>query len=83
MENFYLSNTIDDRGGAFDSAIITMIRNGWCNFKDSLHFLAGRGFPLPAKDRFCMCRTLYRSETWPVKEEDVIKLERNDVRMLI
>ena len=24
---------------------------------------------------------LYDSETWPVKEEDVIKLKRNDARM--
>ena len=83
MENFYLGNTIDARRSVFDSVIITMIRNGWCKFRDSLPFLASQGFPLPAKDRFYMCRTLYRSETWPVKEEDVIKLERNDVRMLI
>ena len=25
---------------------------------------------------------LYGSETWPIKEKDVIRLERNDARMI-
>ena len=53
-----------------------MIRHGWCKFRYLVPLLASRGFPLWAKDR------LYGSETWPVKEEDVIKLEKNDVWMV-
>ena len=47
--------------------------------------LACRGLPLGTKCRFyyaCVRSVmLYDSETWPVKEEDVIKLKRNDARM--
>ena len=48
--------------------------------------LASRGFPLEAKGRlysaYVQSVMLYGSETWPVKEENVIKLERNDVWMV-
>ena len=44
-----------------------------------------RGLSLGAKGRLhfaCVCSvTLYCSETWPVKEEDVIGLEMNDARL--
>ena len=63
-----------------------MIRHGWCKFRYLVPLLASRGFPLWAKDRLysaCVRSVmLYGSETWPVKEEDVIKLEKNDVWMV-
>ena len=55
----------------------------WCNFRDLVPLLASRALPLGAKSRLystCLCSImLYGSEIWPVKEEDMIRLERNDV----
>ena len=66
------------RGNAFDS-VITKIRSGWRKFRDFVPFLASRGLPLGAKGRLntlhlYVALMLYGSETWPVKEEDVIRL---------
>ena len=48
--------------------------------------LARRGLPLRAKGRsysaYVRSFVLYGIETWSVKEEDVIRLERNDARMV-
>ena len=48
--------------------------------------LASRSFPIGEKCRLYsagVCGgTLYGSETWPVKEKDVIRLERNDAWMV-
>ena len=84
-ENFcYLGDTIRARGSAFDSAIIR-IKSGQNKFRDFVLLLASRGLPLGAKGRLysgCVGRVmLYGSETQPVKEEDMIKLEVNDARM--
>ena len=47
--------------------------------------LASTSFPLGAKDRLCSAFAhsvmLCGSETWLVKEENVIRLERNDAGM--
>ena len=80
-----LGDTIRARGGLFGSA--TRIRSGWCKFRDLLPFLASRDLPLEAKGRSysaCVRSVIhYGRETWQVKEEDVIRLERNDARMAI
>ena len=51
-----------------------------------MSFLATRGLSLGAKGRlystYVGSITLYRSETWPVKEEDVVGLERIDARIV-
>ena len=48
--------------------------------------LAGTGLLLRAKGRLyyaCVCRAMpYRSGTLSVREEDVIRLERNDTKMV-
>ena len=47
--------------------------------------LASRDFPLRAKSRYSACERsvmLYGSKTWPVKVDDVIRLKRNDTRMV-
>ena len=82
MEKFCcLGDIIGARGGAFDS-VITSISSGWFKFKDLVSMLASRGLSLGAKGRlYSACvrsLVLYGSETWPVKEEDQIRLERND-----
>ena len=77
--------TIGARRGAFDS-IITRIKSGWCKFRGLVHLLASRGLPSGAKGRLCfvcvLSLMLYGSETWPVKEEDVVRPERNDESMV-
>ena len=50
-----------------------------------MSLLASRSLPLRAKDRFCphaYVALLYGSETSPIKEQDLIRLERNDAKMV-
>ena len=55
-----------------------------------MFFLASRCLPLRAKTVYsaCVCyyilcsAMLYGSETWPVTKKDVIRLGKNDVRMV-
>ena len=60
--------------------------SGWSKFRDLVPLLPSRGLPLGTKGRFypeCVCSImLFESETWPVKEEDMIKLERNNAKMV-
>ena len=76
----YLGDTIRARGSEFDS-VTTRIRSEWSMFRDLVSLLASGGFPIGAKGIYCACARsikLYGIETWPVKEEDEIRLERND-----
>ena len=51
VEKFcYFGNTIGAGEGAFDSDI-TVIRGGWCKFRDLVSLLASRGLPLGGKGR--------------------------------
>jgi len=81
----YLGDTISSTGGA-EEAVIARIRLGWKKFRDLLPVLTGRGFSLQAKGRMyqaCVRSVmLYGSETWAVKECDLQRLERNDMRMI-
>ena len=84
VEKFcYSGETIGAREGAVDS-VMTKIRRGWSKFSDSVPLLATRGLPLEAKGRlyFACVRSvmLYGTETWPVKEEDVIRIEMNNAK---
>ena len=76
----YFGDTIRARGSAVDS-VITRIRSEWSMFRDLESLLASGGFPVGAKGIYSACARsikLYGIETWPVKEEDEIRLERND-----
>ena len=72
--------TVRARGFTVD-IFITRIKSGWSKLRDLLCLLAGRGLPL-AKGRWysaCVsCIMLYGSDTWVVKEDSLIRLERND-----
>ena len=73
MEEFYcLGDTIETRGGAFNS-VITRFRSGWCKFRDLEPLLASKVFPFGTKgklDSVCVSSImLYRNETCRVKEE--------------
>ena len=49
-------------------------------------FVSQQRFARQAKGRLCsicvLSVTLYGIEAWPVKEEDVIRLEQNDLRII-
>ena len=67
--------------------VITRIRNGSCKFRDLLlPLLTSRSVPIGAKRKlYSVCELSliqYGSKTCLVKEEDVIKLERNDTKMV-
>ena len=85
LERFcYLRDTIHAKRSVFGS-VITRIRSGWCKFRYLVTLITSTGLPLGAKSRLytaCVRSVmLYGSETWSVKEDDVILLERNDARM--
>lgn len=69
-----------DLGGTVEA------RSGWRKFRDLVQLLVSRVLSLGAKSRlcFCMCKQflLYGCETSPIKEEDVVSLQRNDARMV-
>ena len=81
----YLGDTIGARGGAEDS-VTTRIRSAWGKFRELLPVLTGKSFPLLTKGKIyqaCVRSVmLYGCETWPVKEEDMKRLESNDNRMI-
>ena len=68
METFYIGDTTRARGTMVGS-VETMI------FKDFVPFLVNGGWSMRMQHYAI-------SETWPVKEEDVIRLDRNDTRMV-
>ena len=83
VENCYLGDKIGGRGSAFGS-IKTRIMSGWSKFKDLMPLLAGRGLLLGAKwTLYFVCIGPFmqnESNTWRVREENGIRLERNDAR---
>ena len=86
METFcYLVDTVGARRNAVDS-VITRIKKKLIKVRDLVPFLASRGLILGGNGRsYSACAhsgALYEREIWPVKEEDVIRLERDDVRMV-
>ena len=81
----YLGDMISAGGGAEES-ILTRIRCGWKKFRELLPVLTSKGFSLLSKGSFyqaCIRSVIiYAGETWAVREEDLSKLERNDMMMI-
>jgi len=67
-------------------SVVTRIRCGWGKFRELLPVLTSKRFSLCRKGRlFGACvRTviLHGCETWAVKEEDMMRLERADRAMI-
>ena len=81
----YLGDTMD-AGGGVDAAVTARIRSGWNKFRELRPFLTSKAPSLRMKGtvyasciRSCM---IYGSETWPMKVEHEIKMERAESRML-
>ena len=62
------------------------MRSGWKKFKELAPFLTAKNVSLVVKGQVydsCVRATMtYGSQTWPVKVEDELKIERNDMRMV-
>jgi hypothetical protein len=86
VEKFcYLGDMIGAGGGA-EEASRTRVRCAWAKFKELAPVLTSRGASLKVKGKVynaCVQRVLvYGSETWPVKTEDMQRLERTE-RMMV
>lgn len=81
----YLGDMIGAGGGA-EEASIARVRSAWAKFKELAPVLTSRGASLKVKGKVykaCVQRVLvYGSETWPMKMEDLQRLERTE-RMMV
>ena len=81
----YLGDMFSSYGGV-EEAVVARVRSGWKKFRELLPVLTTRGFSLRSKGRMyqaCVRSVmLYASETWALREEDLVRLERNDMRMI-
>ena len=86
VENFcYLGDMLGSEGGA-ERSVITRVGIAWRKFRELLSLLTSRVLSLQVRGRLyeaCVRSVmLYGSETWAVKEEDLDRLDRNDMRMI-
>ena len=81
----YLGDMLSAGGGA-EASSITRTRCAWKKFRELLPLLTSRTFSIKRKGSLyqdCVRSVmLYSSETWPVKEDDIIRLHRTDMYML-
>jgi hypothetical protein len=81
----YLGDMISAGGGAVDASR-ARVRSGWKKFQDLAPVLTLRGASLKLKGKIysiCVRRAMvYGSETWPVKVEDMNRLERAEKSMM-
>ena len=77
----YLGDLLDADGGC-DSAVTARVRSAWKKFCDYLPvpILTGKGFSLKLKGKVYDTRVrsclMHGSETWPMKVEHELKLNR-------
>ena len=86
VENFcYLGDEIGARGGA-EEACRNRVKNAWMSFNKLGPILTTRGVSMRLKGKFyrmCVQRVMvYGSETWPMRVEEIRRLERAE-RMMI
>ena len=86
VENFcYLGDMLGSEEGV-ERSVITMVGTAWRKFRELLSLLTSRVLSLQVRGRLyeaCVRSVmLYGSEIWAVKEEDLDRLERNDMRMI-
>ena len=86
VENFcYLGDMLGSEGGV-ERSVITRVGTAWRKFRELLSLLTSRVLSLQVRGRLyeaCVRSVmLYGSETWAVKEEDLDRLDWNDMRMI-
>jgi len=84
MDKFcYLGDTLRVDGDA-DAAVETRIRIGWNKFKQLVSLLTNKDMSLIVREKLyssCMrSSVLHGSETWPVRKENEVALQRAEMR---
>jgi len=81
----YLGDVLSVDGDA-DAAVEARIRNGWSKFRQLVPLLTNRDISLIRRGRLyssCVrCSMLHGSETWPVRKENEVALQRAKMRMV-
>ena len=71
--------------GGSDSAVTTKVRTAWKTFREYLPILTGKGFSLKLKGKVyatCVSYLMHGSETWPMKVEHELKMNRTELSMI-
>ena len=72
--------------GDADAAVEARIRIGWNKFRQLVPLLTNRDISLIRRERlYSSCvrsSMLHRSETWPVRKENEVSLQRAEMRMV-
>ena len=74
-----------DADGGCDSAVTTRVRSAWKKFREYLPILTGKGFSLELKGKVyatCVSCLMHGSETWPMKVEHELKMNRTEMSMI-
>jgi len=73
-------------GGDADTAVEARIRIGWNKFRQLVPLLTNKDVPLIMRGRlYSSCvrsSMLHGSETWPVRKENVVALQRAEMRIV-
>jgi len=81
----YLGDMLSVDGDA-DAAVETRIRIGWNKFRQLVLLLTNKDISLTVRGRlYSSCvrsSMLHESETWPIREENEVALQRADRRMV-
>ena len=78
----YLGNMLDADGGC-DSTLTARVRSAWKKFREPI--LTGKGFSLKLKGKVyatCVSCLMHGSETWPMKVEHELKMNRTEMSMI-
>jgi len=77
----YLSDML-----SVDAAVETRIRIGWDKFRQLIPLLTNKDISLTARERlYSSCEQnskLHGSETWPIRKENEVALQRAEMRMV-
>jgi len=75
-----------DVDGGCDSSVTARVRSAWKKFCEYLPILTGKGFSLKLKGKIyatCVRSCLmHGSETWPMKVEHELKMNRTEMNMI-
>jgi len=81
----YLADMLDADGGR-DSAVTARVRSAWKKFSEYLLILIGKGFSLKKEGKvYATCVRsclMHGSETWPMKVEHELKMNRTEMSMI-
>jgi len=81
----YLGDMLSVDGDA-DAAVVARIRIGWNKYRQLVPLLTNKDVSLIMRGRlYSSCvrsSMLHRSETWPIRKENVVALQRAEMRWM-